>query len=88
MENISIWTLLTVVVFPIGWYWVKKFERLFEKLDERIDNISVDFATKAEVRREIDRTNKIVSEIFENKADKDLVNSQMSGLRNLIGDKK
>ena len=82
--DIDIQTIVLAVLIPIAGYFFKKFDRLHDEHDKRMDSqerhAANHFATndslqcaKMEIMREIDRSNRIIGELHERKADKELV---------------
>jgi hypothetical protein len=73
--------LVGLVFIPVIGFFFKMFLTKFETHDNRMDNMEKEFAqyytTREEWRRELDRTNKIVGELYRNKADKELVGEML-----------
>ena len=83
--ELDIQTLLAVcaaIGIPVVGYFFKTHERKFEEHDKRMDGMekhsAETYTTKNEWQRELDRTNRIVGEIFQQKADKELVEKMVN----------
>ena len=67
--------LLALVAFPVIGLFFKMFMNNFARHDERLDQMERDLVSKEEWERELSRTNKIVGELYNNKADKELLHA-------------
>ena len=71
--NIEAEWLLALIAFPVIGFFFKMFLTNFDKHDARVDLMEKELVSREEWQRELDRTNRIVGELFNQKADKELV---------------
>ena len=80
--EIDVQTVVLVVLIPIVGYFFKKFDSKFDEHDKRMDSqerhLANHYVAKEDWKHELDRTNRILSEVFEKKADKELVEAKLS----------
>ena len=65
--------LLALIAFPVIGYFFRTFTNTLTNHDNRMDQMEKDLVNKEEWQRELDRTNKIIGELYNNKADKELL---------------
>ena len=71
--NIEAEWLLALIAFPVIGYFFRTFTNTLTNHDNRMDQMEKDLVNKEEWQRELDRTNKIIGELYNNKADKELL---------------
>ena len=69
--------VVTAILIPAVAYYFKKFENKFEEHDKRMDCIEVNYQTREDAQTESQRVNTVFKEVFNNKADKDLVQAMV-----------
>jgi hypothetical protein len=75
--NIEAEWLLAIIAFPVVGFFFKMILTNFEKHDHRMDQMEKELVSREEWKRELDRSNKIIGELYNNKVDKEFVNQLM-----------
>jgi len=71
--NIEAEWLLALIAFPVIGYFFRTFTNTLTNHDNRMDQMEKELVSKEEWKRELDRSNKIIGELYNNKVDKEFV---------------
>ena len=75
--NIEAEWLLALIAFPVIGYFFRTFTNTLTNHDNRMDQMEKELVSREEWQRELDRSNKIIGELYNNKVDKEFVNQLM-----------
>jgi len=80
--------LLGLLVIPIGYFFKRnearhgghddKFDEHDKRMDSQERHVANHYVCREDWQRELDRTNKIVGQLFERKADKELLEARLN----------